>query len=222
MTARHHEQHYVDPTDSWKTQRRILIKIVVVIVMILTPLFVLMLGLTPFARSKTEKRISNPYQLPSFYNRDDLVGIVAAMSKDPVFALYFRTLTPTNISDAIRETYEFLDKNRGKDLLRSEIERKQRKVEALSVAFMQEDYPAEFSRSPLEHERQAHILWTFFYEEFKVTLLGLCYKATYEPAFNFRWQDQSMVTAAATKLRQVLGSLPDGKRKALGESFRVP
>ena len=77
-----------------------------------------------------------------------------------------------------------------------------KRVQSLSILFVNLDYDVEVS-GPSEELNK--IMWRLLEEEFKLTILGLCYKATFDPDFAFTWDDSAR--ASALKIRKIIDHL---------------
>lgn len=184
-----------------------LVKLCLVILLIMAPILVLMLIFTPFASKKISQRIAMNYKIPSNYSADDIAEIVKKMGKDPEFLFYYSALDKEKIVQATYEVYEIMNRSRDAELLKTEIDRLQKKTKSLAVMFYNLDYPEDFLEDPKKTPDLNKVMMDLLFSDFKLAVLGVCYKANYDEKFVLQWDQTSRL--AAGKLRTMIKRMND-------------
>ncbi|MCA9394872.1 MAG: hypothetical protein KC900_11755 [Candidatus Omnitrophica bacterium] len=169
------------------------------------PVLVLLLIFKPFVSQQVaEERpaVQIDYSLPLGYQRKDVTEIVKKMSDDPEYLFYFYSIGKDDIVKATYDVFEILDRARNRDALKSEIDSLQKKTQSLATMFYHLEYTDDYVDDPTAFPELQKVLKTFLYEEFKLAILGVSYKGTYDENFYFQWDRTSRL--AARKLHGIL------------------
>lgn len=189
-------------SDSSSAPKRSALKIILFVLLLFAPIIVLMVIFTPFAEEKITERIVNDYRLPSNYTQEDIVNTVKKMRRDPEFQFYFFAIPLDRVAEATYEVFETMDRSRGQEALKTEMNQLQEKIKAMAVVFYHMDYGDSFIEDPSAFPDLKKILDDLVYEEFKLAVMGVCYKSTYDDTFRFEWTQTERL--AAQKLHKVL------------------
>ena len=169
------------------------------------PVLVLLLIFKPFVSQQVaEERpaVQIDYSLPLGYQRKDVTEVVKKMSEDPEYLFYFYSIGKDDIVKATYDVFEILDRARNRDALKSEIDSLQKKTQSLATMFYHLEYTDDYVDDPTAFPELQKVLKTFLYEEFKLAILGVSYKGTYDENFYFQWDRTSRL--AARKLHGIL------------------
>ncbi|MCB9748000.1 MAG: hypothetical protein H6755_06290 [Candidatus Omnitrophica bacterium] len=178
------------------------LKFAVFILLILTPLAVIILIFTPLASKKTESIIFNQYSLPKNFTREDVLRVISNMRNDPEFQYYFLQLKENDVESAILEVLILLENTKTQHKLLVEIELFKEEVKSLALLFYNLELEESFYSNPEQFDHINKIMWKFLYEDFKLNILGICYKASFDQEFSFKW-DQ-ITRLSAQKLHETL------------------
>lgn len=184
---------------------RTLLKLFLGLLVFGAPVLVLLIIFKPFVNQRTvEERplVQIDYSLPRGYQRKDVTETVKKMSEDPEYLFYFYSINKEDIVQATFEVFEILDRARRQELLKTEIDSLQKKTQSLATMFYHLEYTDEYVDDPSAFPELQKVLNTFLYEEFKLAILGVCYKGTYDEMFVFQWDRTSRL--AARKLHGIL------------------
>ncbi|MCA9401189.1 MAG: hypothetical protein KC713_06155 [Candidatus Omnitrophica bacterium] len=187
-----------------------LMKFAALILIICTPIIIVMLVFTPMATEKTEQVFKEQYRLSSDFTKNDIIRIIENMRKDHEFMYYFYILKPELLNTAILEVANEMEKYRDQEAIHNLIEQKKEKVSTLGSLLLNLEYPEDYYKNPQSFPSMNNLLWQFFAEEFKLSVVALCYKATYDPTFAFNWDD--LTRRAARKFQAVAGRLSREQR----------
>lgn len=186
----------------WIYQWSPILKMVAVLLMLCVPIVVIMMVFTPLAIKKNTQEVEEQYSLPENFVKDDVISIVNKMKQDQEFAFYFYTLKPKAIERITQEVFVILDENRKQDLLNKKLREVTEEVVQLSILFLHLEYDDEFVKNPSQFPELNQTLWKFLEEEFKLTILGLCYKVNHDKHFSFQWGPSAKL--AAQKLQSII------------------
>jgi len=179
-------------------QRSMVIKVFKVgifLMLIIAPIVILMAVITPFTGSKSREHSLEKYALSDGFDYDEFDRFFARLRTDAEYSFYFMALE-SDKQDAIQnEIYSMLDKNRTKSRLLHQINSTREKVRAVTVLFTKFDFKDDFKGNMDVYPGLEPVIWQFIEEEFKLTILGLCYKATYQPNFIFEWSAPARLSA---------------------------
>ncbi len=181
-----------------------LIKTFLALLVLGAPVLALVLIFKPFVKQPQAERpvLLIDYRLPDGYQRKDITEQVKKMSEDPEYLFYFYSIDKDEIVNATREVFEILDRARHQQSLQKEMLDLQKKTQALATMFYHLEYSDEYLADPTAFPELQKVLKAFLYEEFKLAILGVSYKGTYDPAFRFEWDRTSRL--AARKLHAIL------------------
>lgn len=182
-----------------------LVKLCLLILLFLAPVLVLMGVFTPFASKKISERVMSNYQVPEDFKIEDITQVVKNMRSDPNFLFYFSVLDKDNIAQGTFETYEIMNRSRSNAALLSELNRLQQKTKSLAVMFYHLEYTEDFVQNPESYPDLNKIMMNFLFEDFKLAVLGICYKSNYDESFVFQWDQPSRL--AARKLYTIVKKL---------------
>ena len=175
--------------------KRLLLLIVLLSILIVASIFVVQSvfkGVLPH----------NQYHLTSQFTETELVGVVEQMKKDSEFNFYFLALDEEKISQATREAFIIFDHNRSPRELWQEIDLQKKRVINWAIMFRYLDVSSESLDWMTQYPQLASIMWKLLYEEFKMTILGVCYKANFDQTFQFEWPLE--VIEAGNKLHAIV------------------
>ncbi len=189
-------------SDSSPTPKRSALKIILFVLLLFAPIIILMVIFTPFAEEKIAERVVNDYRLPGNYTQEDIVNTVKKMRRDPEFQFYFYAVPLDRVAEATYEVYEIMNRSRSQEGLRAEMTQLQEKIKAMAVVFYHMDYGDNFITNPEGFPDLNKIMNDLVYEEFKLAVMGVCYKSTYDESFRFEWTQTERL--AAQKLHKVL------------------
>ncbi|HLF17531.1 MAG TPA: hypothetical protein VI749_01390 [Candidatus Omnitrophota bacterium] len=176
-----------------------------IIIIAATVTFVVIAGLflmaQPFKKKDPLLEAIQRYRSPADYTSADIRRMVDTMREDPEFQFYFQALRGQQQNQAIDEAIAVLEANRTPASLLERIEESQGHVRGLGATFYHLEYTDEYVKSPGKSPQLEEVFWQFLSEEFKLTVLGVFYKANHDPRFVFQW-DPALVLAAQ-KLREI-------------------
>jgi hypothetical protein len=195
----------------------IFLKIGGVILIILIPVFLTILILMPVIKGSRSQKYADHYQLKEGFTAYDIDQIVDRMSQDHEFYFYFLTLSTDSVAQAVDEVQRLLNQNRGREALDRLLVKMMAGIEAEASQLSRLSYPEDFSSRPQNYPEITQKMWNFIYEEFKLAIVGVCYKASYDTQFQFRWQ--STTAQMAVRLKDLLLTLTTKQREELGQRF---
>lgn len=180
------------------------LKVFLILLVFGAPVLFLILVFKPFvAKQQVERPVSRVnYVLPADYQRSDVTALVKKMSSDSEYLFYFYAIEKDEIVKATYDVFEILDRSRSKKALLGELQSMQQKAQSLAMMFYHLEYGEEYIADPTAYPELQKVLKTFLYEEFKLAVLGVCYKGTYDEGFRFEWDRTSRL--AARKLHGIL------------------
>ncbi len=188
-----------------RSLKSILLKILGVILIILTPIFLIELFIFPLIPKNPTSKYPDRYRLPENFTKGDLANVISRMAEDQEFAFYFHSLTKKNIQEAVDEVYKFLDQYQEKDSFLYQLKLKQDNVKSLAILFKNFEFSEEFIDDPLQYPELCEIFFPFLYEEFLLTIIGVCYKSNYDVNFQFVWDEHTQ--QAAKDLKDLIDQL---------------
>ena len=184
------------------------------------PIVILMLVLTPIASQKSREVFFQRYHLSSEFAAPEIGYLVGRMKQDPEFTFYFDVLDERGIQLATEEVYNILKDNNEKVRLFDQIIKGQEKVKSIGILFANIQLPADYTHHPDQYPNIQKVVYKFLYEEFKLTILGMCYKIVYNRRFFLQWDHATQ--SSAMKLKSIVISsrqqYPSGWRR----EFRLP
>ena len=190
----------VDPSKERK-KKSFGFKVSIFLILIFAPIFLIMLVFTPLAAKKAREQLIATYRLPPNYQRKDFDKVLSIMKNSYEFQFYFFALK-NKLDTLSEEAWQVLNQNRTPETLFAQMEEMMAVVKASGLLFLHLDYTEDFFNNPQNYPQLSEVYWSFLMEEFKLTLLGVCYKTTYDPHFTFSWDDESY--EAAQKLRTIV------------------
>jgi len=186
------------------------IKLLAIFGMITIPLIVIMVLFSPLVAQKQKKIYSQVYPISENFTQEDIRSTIGKMEKDGEFFFYFMVLTDQDKEMAAEEVFQILSRNRGKDKHYRQIMESMKEAKSLATLFGTLVYPEKFHAEPEQYPVLGRTLHTFVYEEFKLTVMGLCYRSMYDKNFRFQWDETSQ--EAATKLQKLILQLRESKQ----------
>ena len=142
------------------------------------------------------------YSLPHTLSRGDVKDLLDKMRQDPQFRVYFIVLQENEITAVVEDIHDLLVKHADRKALSTLILQRQQKVESLAAVLNASTLPDRYFERPKEYPVLNKTIWQFFFEEFKLIVLGTCYKANYNIDFRFHWKPSSH--QAVIKLHRIL------------------
>ncbi|MCR4336740.1 MAG: hypothetical protein NUV91_02900 [Candidatus Omnitrophica bacterium] len=153
------------------------------------------------------------YRLEKDFQEAQVKTIAFRMKKEKEFENYFYLLDDISVGQAVRELYPALDQARDQASFLQLVHQLQENIERTAILFKNVRYPKDFSKNPSKYPEMAEVLWRFFYEEFKLSIVGLSYMATYDPNFRFIWNPE--IRSVADYLKSIAFSIPVEERKKM-------
>ena len=178
---------------------------------------VIMVVFAPFISERNRNKYESSYRLEEGFGKPDVKTVIQRMQKDNEFWFYFHVLPSAWVEKAGDEVYAILNKNRSQAALAGQIKELQVQVRSLAIRFNAFQYPTAFLRSPQDYPVLATALVDFLYMEFKLTILGACYKSTYDIKFYFNWD--VYVRQAAVELQKIIVQMGGSPRRVLFENY---
>ena len=171
------------------------IKIVSILIVLCVPFFIFITVINSPAPKKQQIKNIEDYRLPERYTANDVFTLVDKMRSQDEFKFYFQAINKERLHSITQKAADVLVTNpNAKDLL-DQINRLYEHVSAISFLFYHLDYSNEFISNPSIYPDLDRIYWEFLTEEFKLTILGFCYKSNYDQEFKFRWDGMSRLAA---------------------------
>jgi hypothetical protein len=186
-------------------------RILGIVIVVTSPVILTIAIFMPVISRQRSTASAVPDNFRAEFQKENIVKLVQGMRMNGEFRFYFEILSPENIEQAIDEVYSELDQNRSSVAMKELLFSKKDQVRTKAILFNSFDYSA--LQSDTEDFRQESVfqpLWLFLYEDFKLTILGICYKALYDKNFSFSWEAD--IKQAALNLRHIIENLPEGKR----------
>ncbi|HBR15620.1 MAG TPA: hypothetical protein DD723_08825 [Candidatus Omnitrophica bacterium] len=196
-----------------KNRNKIILKIpkyvkwIAIVFLIFSPVLLIMLIFSPLTSRRSSKSHLRPYRLSENLDRESIGFIIDKMREDQEFQFYFFVLDPEHIDRISGDIFHLLSENRDKSFLLYQIEQLKKAVNSMKQVFDSVEFPEDYFENPALHPELNQLVWQFLLEDFKLTVLGLCYKATYDTNFALQWdkKDQSFAQKLITiylKLKQ--------------------
>lgn len=179
-------------------------KFLIFVLIIVVPIIIVMSVMGTMAQEKRKKEFIQNFSLPELYSKEDVDRIIERMRQTNEFAFYFYALRPEQIEMARQEVFQILDQNRTKEMLIQTMMTQIEPTSKAAVLFSSLEYPEDFSQDMSKYPKFKEILEQFLYEDFKLAILGLCYKATYQITFMFNWDKATR--SAAVKAHKLISS----------------
>jgi hypothetical protein len=198
------DQHRKE-TESYKKVTKILL-----IVLIPISLLYLMTLFIPKKHSSKNSMAAllSVYKLEKDFALADITRIVDHMRKDKEFSFYFSVIPNVRIQEITREVFQLLVKNNSQEAIFNTMTDLKSKIYAISSLFYHMDYSNYSPQDPNRNEDLDKLFWGFLEEEFELAVLGVCYKANYNPQFVYEWDISAI--QAAEKLKAILSKIPEG------------
>ncbi len=151
------------------------------------------------------------YVLPEDFSQEDVGRVIQAMRNDAEFAFYFRAFTEQEVGRATAEVYALMRtfKDR-KDFLHA-IEKKTGTVSSLVRVLLTTDMPDDYAKNPARYPELRNLMGKFYFEDFQLTILGACYRSTYDKHFRFHWGSEAR--ALARRLNRLI--VEAGKKRLI-------
>lgn len=174
-------------------------KIVLFLLLILTPLVALWAFFSPLV---TQKEIENlkSYVLDYPVARRDVRIFIERMKEDPEFGFYFRILRAERAEAIEAKIYKILAHADSKDALMGFLRQQKSLVESLGTVFLHMQFDENLSRESPDKKALLELMWKFFEEEFILATVGLGYKANYDPYFSFHWDARDREAAGKFRI----------------------
>lgn len=145
------------------------------------------------------------YRLPSDYTKVDLIKTFLLIRQTPEYKFYFLTLSRKQASAVLANVSMALLENRTEESLLKHLQNLHGEVESLAKLFYYLEYSPDFYKYPDQFPGLENILQQFVKKDFELTVLEGFYKATYQPAFSFKWDKISIL--ASYKAKEVVYQL---------------
>ena len=189
-----------------------------IFLILVVPLFIIIVVFMPLASHHKQDRYVE-YVVPRNFAKVDLVKLVGHMRQDPEFGFYFQSLPEETLNMAIEEIYSQLDQNRGKDKHLELLDSTQENIRSLAILFENFHYSQDIQQFSQLTPELTRAVWLFFCEEFKLVVIGLCYRVTYDRDFSFQWDDE--IKRIAMDIRHIIQDLRRNNSWPLEISFPV-
>ena len=194
-------------------------KLRLILTVLAAPVVLLTIVLYPLVLRFNFERYTQHYRLPKNFTKTNIELAVRQMRQDTEYQFYFKILGPESIARAAHEAYKILDKNRGQSQYLQQITALKNMIQSRAILLHNSHYPADFTQNPLAYPDLIRELWDFLDDEFQLTILGLCYKATYDLKFRFQWDET--VLQSAQKIEGVFYSFTAEQRKQIEQSLLI-
>jgi hypothetical protein len=175
---------------------------VVIIVCGISALCVLALIMLYF-QMRVRQSTSNLHQyvLENGFVRDDVTRVIQKMKEDPDFKFYFELLNNRVVVQGGEDAYAVLSAHREEKSLLTQIMIMQKHVLSFATLVNAFDIPEDFIEQQDQYEDLNEIFRNLLYEDFKLAVLGVCYKATFDEHFAFKWDKDTLL--AANKIQEL-------------------
>lgn len=195
-------------------------KIFLIIAILTAPMAILAIVLYPMVAATNARKYGENFSLKNGFTRADVETVVAKMREDSDYQFYFKMLGKDSVQRAVDNVYAVLDQSRDQKKHLEEIENFKQQIHLTATLLNNIHYPDDFSKDPMAYPDLIKTFWGFIGQEFQLTILGLCYKSTYDINFQFHWSDSAR--QAAQKLEGLLFSLTNEQRKQIERSLNNP
>ena len=145
------------------------------------------------------------YRITTTLDAEAIDRMVDVMRQEPEFAFYFSVLDERAQRPIRQEAASIILENATPEGLLEMIKEAYAKTQSLGAAFYFMEYGDDFARTPAFYPQLNELFWSFIKEEFQLAILGVFYKAHYDPQFVFTWDE--LTRLAAQKLRQIHGAM---------------
>ncbi len=179
------------------------LKFFIIVGIILVPILVTIMVCRPIIARYMSSSYMSVYKLPEAFRKEDIRSIIFNMMREPEYTFYFRALSEEDVPQVIDEVYHALDTHRGRSEHQKLLLEWQKSVEDMATLIDSLSFPEEMTAE--SHPELVVMLWKFLRKEFQTTIVGLCYKATYDEEFRLKWSAKSV--KAAQLLREVFRQL---------------
>ncbi|MFA5260363.1 MAG: hypothetical protein WC450_03955 [Candidatus Omnitrophota bacterium] len=179
------------------------VKLLVIAGILLIPLVLTVLICRPIIAQHMSRSIAVHYRLPDDFKKADVERMVWHMGQEPEYAFYFRALSADDLKNFVDDVYSLLNTRRGREFHSKLVREMQSSVEDMAVLINTLSLPDNMTAE--SHPDIIVMFWKFFLKEFQTTVVGLCYKATYDQDFRLEWSPEAR--SAARKLKDVFTSL---------------
>jgi hypothetical protein len=181
----------------------------VIILSFIALVVAVLLGASIQQRAKLEQTVTE-YRLPAQVSNEDVKRIFHHLSDELYYRSYFQILPEKEMDYLIQELTLIFQQNGSKEMLLKRINETKSSVEDLAKTFSALEIPGEFFETPKLFPAVQETMRKFYYEEFKLQVLGRCYQMNYDREFQFSWDKDSQ--EAAFKLKNILAQLPADQR----------
>lgn len=182
---------------------RFLLKTAGVLFLICVPVILVVVVFKPFVAGKQKEELaeySEKYSLRPGFTRNDLREVVDNMRTDYEFQYYFRVFDHGSVALAVDQIGTEIAPRMEKESFRQLLESKQAELERLGMLVENVEFSDDIFRTNDENLRPLkEALWSWLYEDFKLSVMGAIYKSTYDPSFRFHWPPQTVRAAAGLK-----------------------
>ena len=200
---------YKDPDQ--KPSKNLFIKFLFLFVILGMPLILLQLFFRPLVGQKNIEEFVVKFRLQEDFTKQDLSRILENMQTDQKYSFYFFVLKDFEIVEVVDEVYAVLDEYRDDSrALLNVINEKIGRTRAKGVLFENVEYPEDFAENVDSYPKLKLIMMDFLKSEMELTVLAICFKATYADNFSFDWDQSSY--AAAKKLYNLVLQLKQNKK----------
>ena len=175
------------------------VRVFIFIGLIAAPVVLIMMIFSPLAQKKNNAPSLEPFRLPANYQQEDIINIIKHFRGHPDFQFYYNALAEEQVENATVEIVFILLKAKSAEALLDEITKMKNDVFLAGIMFNSVQYDDDFMEYPDDSPELRGVMWRFLYEEFKLTMLGMCYKATYDSQFSFQWPQETRLAAAKLK-----------------------
>ena len=187
----------------FKKDTKFPVKLLVITGIILIPLFLTVLICRPIIAKYMSRPIIVHYRLPAAFTKLDVERVIWHMGQEPEYAFYFRALSADDLKKFVDDVYLLLDAHRGRELHKKLVLEMNSAVEDMAALINTVSFPENMTAE--SNPEMIIIFWKFFMKEFQTTVVGLCYKSTYDKDFRLQWSPEAQ--SAAQKLKNVFTSL---------------
>ena len=189
-----------------------------ILLVLAAPLVLAVIFLYPMIVISNLVKYVEHYQLPKGFNKANIEAAVKQMRQDTEYQFYFKALGPERIQQATENVYQVLNANRSRGQHLAQIRSMKDRVQSTATLLNSLEFPEGFSKNPLAYEDIVRKFWDFVEDEFQLTILGLCYKSTYDRGFQFHWS--LAAKQAAQKWERIFAGFSEEQRKEIQERLK--
>ncbi len=188
------------------TSKRVAIGILILLIFF----FGGILGGVRFLQGKRYEEHLRAYRLPKPLSQQEYNILLERLKMDPEISPYFTLLPKATISKISSEVFVALQTHATKDELYSVIQKILTEEAGYVRLLLSIPVPDDFLEHPERHPQLRELITKFYFTDFKLALLGMFYRSTYDPSFQFQWD------AEARRMASIMNHIViEAKRKGI-------